>query len=163
MLFRSVGQVQRIPADSGHQCVTRCHISRIRWNPPESVGIHQNPADSGGIWRIMWGSVKYCKDHHFEILMKAGWPGTSLPSPSTVSQDIKAAFKSCHEHINNILKVSFRICFMDCSFNLCIGTLQVYTFCNQCMDIPISLLERCIYNTKERSWYFYLISLRCQR
>ena len=26
------------PVDSGHQCVTRCHISRIHWNPADHVG-----------------------------------------------------------------------------------------------------------------------------
>ena len=38
--------------------------------------------------------------------MKAGRPGTSLPSPMTVSRDIKAAFERCQECIDTILKVS---------------------------------------------------------
>ena len=49
----SVRQVQRIPADSGNQCVTRCHISRIRWNPPESTGIWRNPADHVGECKVL--------------------------------------------------------------------------------------------------------------
>ena len=79
------------------------------------------------------------KDRQFDILMKARHPGTSLPSPLTVSHDIKATFERCREHINTILKVSLRICIMDCLFNLCIGTLQACTFCNRCVDIPKSL------------------------
>jgi hypothetical protein len=78
------------------------------------------------------------KDRQFDILMKAGRPGTSLPSPMTVSHDIKAAFERCRERIDTILKVSLRICITDCLFNLCIGTLWVCTFCNRCVDIPES-------------------------
>ena len=70
--------------------------------------------------------------------MKAGRPGTSLPSPRTVSHDIKAAFKSCCESIDKILKVSLQICFIDVSFNLSIGILQAPTFFNRCVDIPKS-------------------------
>ena len=47
------------------------------------------------------------KDRHFEIIMIAGRPGTTLPSSRTVSRDITVAFKVCCEHINDILKVSF--------------------------------------------------------
>jgi hypothetical protein len=70
--------------------------------------------------------------------MQAGRPGTSLPCPSTVSRDIKAAFKICRERIDELLKVSFWIYFMDCSFNLYIESLRAPTFCNRCMDIPKS-------------------------
>ena len=84
-------------------------------------------------------SHRIVKDHQFDILMKAGHPGTSLPSPSTVLCDIKAAFEQCCECIDTILKVSLQICIMDCLFNLCIGTLQACTFYNWCMDIPKSL------------------------
>ena len=30
-------------------------------------------------------SMNIVKDRQFEILMKTGWPGTSIPSPMTVS------------------------------------------------------------------------------
>lgn len=66
--------------------------------------------------------------------MKAGRPGTSLPSTMTVSRDIKAAFERCRERIDTILKVSLQVCIMNCVFNLYIGTLWMYTFCDQCMD-----------------------------
>lgn len=83
---------------------------------------------------------KIVKDNHFEIIMKAGWLGTSLPSPMTVSQDIKAAFKISCEFIDNILKVSLWICFEDSSFkfSICIGSLWASTFCNGRMDFPKS-------------------------
>ncbi|KAG6821833.1 hypothetical protein H0H92_000600, partial [Tricholoma furcatifolium] len=45
-------------------------------------------------------------DRQFKTLMQAGRPGTSLPSPTTVSRDIKAAFKACRVQIDKILKVS---------------------------------------------------------
>jgi len=62
--------------------------------------------------------------------MKAGRPGTSLPSPITVSRDIKAAFECCRERIDTILQVSLPICIMDFLFNHCIGTLRACTLCN---------------------------------
>ena len=45
------------------------------------------------------------KDCQFENFMKAGWPGTTLPSLITVLHDIQAAFEKCCECIDNILKV----------------------------------------------------------
>jgi len=44
------------------------------------------------------------KDRHFEQLMKAGRPGTSLPSPMTVARDIKLSFDTCRSRIDKILK-----------------------------------------------------------
>jgi hypothetical protein len=70
--------------------------------------------------------------------MKAGRPGTSLPTPMTVSRDIKAAFECCRERIDTILKVGLRICIAGCVFNRYIGTLRTYTFCDQCVDFPKS-------------------------
>ncbi|KAG6807412.1 hypothetical protein H0H92_007644 [Tricholoma furcatifolium] len=37
--------------------------------------------------------MKLVTDRQFTILMKAGRPGTSIPSPSTVSRDVKATFE----------------------------------------------------------------------
>ena len=45
-------------------------------------------------------------DHEFEVLMKAGRPGTTLPSVSTAGRDVKAVFERCRERIDNLLKVS---------------------------------------------------------
>ena len=39
--------------------------------------------------------------------MKAGRPGTSIPTPVTVARDVKLSFEQCREHIDKILKVSF--------------------------------------------------------
>ena len=84
------------------------------------------------------------KDHQFDILMKARHLETSLPSPMTVSCNIRATFECCHECINTTLKVSLWICIMDCLFNLCIGTLQACTFFNWCGDIPELLGLHCL-------------------
>ena len=45
------------------------------------------------------------KDRHFEQLMKAGRPGTSLPSPMTVARDVKLSFDTCRSCIDKILNV----------------------------------------------------------
>jgi hypothetical protein len=47
-------------------------------------------------------------DREFRVLMKAGRPGTTLPSVSTAGCDVKATFKQCHERIDNLLKVSVK-------------------------------------------------------
>jgi hypothetical protein len=49
--------------------------------------------------------LKIVKDRAFAVLMKAGRPGTTIPSPMTVSQDIDTAFERCCECIDQILKV----------------------------------------------------------
>ena len=49
--------------------------------------------------------LKIVKDRFFVILMKAARPGTNIPSPMTVSRDIKTAFDSSRMHIDGILKV----------------------------------------------------------
>jgi hypothetical protein len=43
------------------------------------------------------------KDRMFNILMKAGRPGTSLPSPMTVSRDIQLSFDKSRKRINTLL------------------------------------------------------------
>ena len=53
--------------------------------------------------------LKIVKDQASVVLMKAGHPGTTIPSPMTVSQDIKSAFERCHEHIDQILKVCLHL------------------------------------------------------
>ncbi|KAF8885306.1 hypothetical protein BD779DRAFT_1442450, partial [Infundibulicybe gibba] len=44
------------------------------------------------------------RDREFRSLMMAGRPSLALPSPSTVSRDIRAAFQACRERIDTILK-----------------------------------------------------------
>jgi hypothetical protein len=64
--------------------------------------------------------LKIVDDHQFNTLIKAGHPGTSLPSPMTVSCDVKAAFERCCECINTILKVHCLSipCLTNCSLIL---------------------------------------------
>jgi hypothetical protein len=45
-------------------------------------------------------------DREFEVLMKAGRPGTTLPSVLTVGRDVNAAFERCRDRIDKLLKVS---------------------------------------------------------
>jgi hypothetical protein len=45
------------------------------------------------------------KDHAFQCLMKTGWPGYSIPSPETVSHDVKQVFANAREWIAKILQV----------------------------------------------------------
>ena len=49
------------------------------------------------------------KDREFLHLMKAGRPGTSLPTPATVARDVKLSFKRCCERINKIIMVCFNL------------------------------------------------------
>jgi hypothetical protein len=65
----------------------------------------------GSTYISQWCAENNCplcivKDRHFEVLMKVGWPTTYIPSPSTVSRDIKAVFEKSRERIDKILKVS---------------------------------------------------------
>ncbi|KAH9045980.1 hypothetical protein EDB84DRAFT_1265619, partial [Lactarius hengduanensis] len=43
-------------------------------------------------------------DREFKVLMKAGRPGTTIPSQKTVSRDIQAAFDKCRLRVDRILK-----------------------------------------------------------
>ena len=52
--------------------------------------------------------LKIVTDRAFAVLMKAGRPGTTIPSPMTVSRDINSAFERCRERVDQILKVSSR-------------------------------------------------------
>ena len=52
--------------------------------------------------------LKIVTDQAFAVLMKAGRPGTTIPSPMTVSRDINSAFERCRERVDQILKVSSR-------------------------------------------------------
>ena len=48
-------------------------------------------------------------DRGFQSLMKTGCPGCYLPSPSTVSRDVKLVFSRTHTHIANMLNVSTKV------------------------------------------------------
>ena len=62
------------------------------------------------------------KDREFIQLMKAGRPGTSIPTPMTVRRDINLSFMKCREQIDKILKVHL-------TFNIII-LLYLYIFRN---------------------------------
>jgi hypothetical protein len=55
---------------------------------------------------------KVVEDREFKTLMKARRPGTSIPSPLTVSCDVKAAFERCRERIDTFLKVGLGLYFL---------------------------------------------------
>ena len=129
-----------------HQGQPPIKISHCAHTTEESRWVLHLYFECSHLWNFRAHIARWCaeishphriiKDHQFDILIKAGYPGTSLPSPMTVSHNIRATFECCYEHIDTILKVSLWICIMDCLFNLCIGTLWACTFCNWCVDIP---------------------------
>jgi hypothetical protein len=47
------------------------------------------------------------KDRGFQSLMKTGWPHYYLPSPMTVSRDVKTVFARTHGRIAKLLKVRY--------------------------------------------------------
>ncbi|KAI0282629.1 hypothetical protein BC826DRAFT_896543, partial [Russula brevipes] len=49
-------------------------------------------------------SIRIVEDREFKVLMKAGRPGTAIPTRRTVSRDIEAAFHKCQSRIDCILK-----------------------------------------------------------
>jgi hypothetical protein len=49
---------------------------------------------------------KIVKDRGFQSLMKTGWPGYYIPSPSTVSRDVRMVFAHTRQRIANMLQVS---------------------------------------------------------
>jgi hypothetical protein len=46
------------------------------------------------------------KDRGFQNLMKTGQPGYYIPSPNTVSHDVKKVFIMCRQRIAKMLQVS---------------------------------------------------------
>jgi hypothetical protein len=48
---------------------------------------------------------KIMKDHGFQSLMKTGRPAYSIPSPQTVSRDVKKVFVQVCKHIAKMLQV----------------------------------------------------------
>ena len=52
--------------------------------------------------------IKLVDDREFHSLMKAGRPGTSIPSQKTVSRDIHLAFEKCRLRVDQILQVRHR-------------------------------------------------------
>ena len=49
--------------------------------------------------------LQIVKDRQFEIVMKAGRPMTYIPSPPTVSRDIRTLFEFTRQQIDEMLKV----------------------------------------------------------
>ena len=145
------GSIFAVFACQGQQPIKISHCAHTTEESRWALHLYFNCSH---LWTFRAHIVRWCaennhphriiKDCQFDILMKAGHPGISLPSPLTVLHDIKAIFEQCRERIDTILKVSLQICIMDCLFNLCIGTLQVCTFCNWRMDIPKSLGLCCL-------------------
>ncbi|KAG6805793.1 hypothetical protein H0H92_013984 [Tricholoma furcatifolium] len=64
--------------------------------------------------------MKIVRDRQFTTLMLAGRPTTTIPSPTTISRDIKAAFEACRSRIDNILWT---------------GASRACPLCNRCMDL----------------------------
>jgi hypothetical protein len=48
---------------------------------------------------------KIVKDHGFQKLMKTGWPEYHIPSPETVSHDVKKVFLHVRKRMAKMLEV----------------------------------------------------------
>ena len=69
------------------------------------------------------------KDREFIQLMKAGRPGTSIPTPMTVARDVKLSFEQCRERIDNILKVSLFSIHINYAYTFA-GTFRSHSLCD---------------------------------
>ena len=88
--------------------------------------------------------LKIVKDRAFAVLMKAGRPGTTIPSPMMVSRDIDTAFERCRERIDQILKVCLhsRVPFNDLRSTT--GTSGSCTLRYRCVDFSKPQGFRCL-------------------
>ena len=75
------------------------------------------------------------KDRQFEHLMKAGHPGTLLPSLMMVSHDVKILFNTCCAHIDKILKVCITFRLLQLFADPFAGASGSCSFCYGCMDL----------------------------
>jgi hypothetical protein len=71
------------------------------------------------------------RDREFIHLMKAGRPGTSLPTPMTVARDVKVSFEVCRKRIDKILKVNSTLffCILTNLYTF-VGSSWTYSHCN---------------------------------
>ncbi|KAG6825006.1 hypothetical protein H0H92_005103 [Tricholoma furcatifolium] len=79
-----------------------------RGQQPITVSHHALTSDENCAHITLWCAesnrpMNIVKDQHFNTLMKAGQPSTSISSPTTISRDIKAAFQACCQRIDSIL------------------------------------------------------------
>ena len=78
-------------------------------------------------------------DRGFQSLMKTGRPGYYIPSPSTVSRDVKLVFARSRQRIAAMLRVSLK--YSRRNKLTCVPqpeTRREDSFCDRCMDITKS-------------------------
>jgi hypothetical protein len=75
------------------------------------------------------------KDRQFEQLMKAGHPGTSLPSLMMVARDVKILFDKSCSHIDKILKVCIKFYVLQSFADTFAGASRSCSFRDGCMDL----------------------------
>jgi hypothetical protein len=76
---------------------------------PITAAYHFSLLNSAEIVRWVAESMrpfKIVKDRGFQSLMKTGRPDYYIPSPETVSRDVKKVFVRCRQRIAKILQVS---------------------------------------------------------
>jgi hypothetical protein len=115
-IFASFSRQGQQPVNISH-CTHTAEDTRYVFHSYLIVSLPDEANDRAHIARWCAGSnhpFKVVEDREFITLMKAGCPGTSLPSPMTVSRDVKAAFERCRECIDNILKVCPGFYFFAC-------------------------------------------------
>jgi len=109
------------------------------------------------------GPTSIIQDQELCELLTAGWPNIEIPSPDTISWDIKASFDKCCECIAKVLQVCwfFACICMDLITNTT-GTSWVFTLCHGWLG-PLQtaghlLLGPCILDVKELWSCSFLIS-----
>ena len=88
--------------------------------------------------------LKIVTDWAFAVLMKSGHFGTTIPSPMTVSWDIKSAFERCREHIDHILKACLGSQVLFCYLHSTIGTFGSCSLQYWCLDFSKPQGFRCL-------------------
>ncbi|KAF8871159.1 hypothetical protein BD779DRAFT_1680589 [Infundibulicybe gibba] len=76
---------------------------------PVTVTYRAHNVDETRAHIVRWCAESNCPpkivgDREFAILMKAGWPTTTLPSAKTVMRDVKLSFDACRKRLDAILK-----------------------------------------------------------
>jgi hypothetical protein len=74
-------------------------------------------------------------DRGFQSLMKTGRPGMYIPSPSTVSRDVRLVFNNAKTRIANMLQVSLWLLGIHLGITLPVGTRRHTQFRHRRMDL----------------------------
>jgi hypothetical protein len=74
-------------------------------------------------------------DPGFQCLMKMGWPDYYIPSPSTVSRDVRLVFARTRTRIATMLQVWQVLCLMSKKLSTITGIRRTTQLCNRRLDV----------------------------